>query len=662
MTAKITIEAFNLAHTGPEKSFFLVSNDIDVKVIDSFQQGGAKVSMGNESLTNWTPSKGIGEWEQYPLRNATVYVAFPLPLSTNKKVKNFLAELKTYMEAAGAKFYVLEMPAGRQVAEAFHGATYGNYKDILKEFVPAFTAGDEESEEATKMFDMGHADFAYEVAESDFYFCRSENKEYFLLPKTDELPNLAYMVGEADLRHVLTRKFQKESGNVVGQGALLATMDAISAQCAVSPHILDAKFRIASSGDGYNWMDLGTDDGKAIRWNGEGWELIDRVPNTLGFAFRRADTIKALPVPAQVSLEEAGDTLKKYLKPYINVADEQWPLIVAFLINHITPNYKRPILLLTSEAEAGKTTATMAVKFAVEGAIDRGREMPTKPDDIAVVVSAARMTNYNNISKIDKTMSDFLCQVQGDSEYEKRKLRTDNDRVNLKLVSSVIMNGITTGEIHGDLKTRLVRLELQPLDGKSKLDHEIDQALKAMHPEILGAILTLAVEVAKRMPNVPHPGKGFRMLEFTQILMALSDIWDLGNGPMKEYKAVMDSLSAEALDDPLFEVIRSEVLKMSNRASSTEFVWEAEVGSKDIINAFNSFNFSKAAMSAATGKTNAIENGQQLAEQFRRGITSWKRHGVSYVPGKQKTVNGQRQTPYKFRFEGAEWFEMASAH
>jgi hypothetical protein len=658
MAIKTKITPFNASHTGVHRTVWVVASDIDADIFKEISHGGVVVSLDNgESLTNWTAGKGLGDWDDIALSGYNVYVTFPQVLRTNKKVKNFLEELGDYMDAAGAKLYVLELPKGRFVSEAFHNVNVSNVMDLVKEFNPAFSNDDDGMDTTAKVFDPTHGDFLYDIAERDYFFCRSENKEYFLLPKAANEPNLAFMVGEPELRQALTRKFRQQAGNIPGATGLDMVMGALASECAVSQSKLDAVFRIGDSKDGNYWMDLGTDDGLAIRYNAEGWEIVQRMPSNVGFAFRRSNSIKPLPKPVKMDVATAADVLDKHLHRFINVSDAQWPMVVAYMINHMIPGYKRPILLLTSEAESGKTTATTAVKFAVEGHMDRGGEIPSKPDDVAVTVAASRMTVYNNVSNIDKNMSDFLCQVQGGSRYEKRKLRTDNDVVELQLVSSIIMNGITTGELRGDLKSRVVRLTLNPLTGNAMTDHDVEAALKAMHPEIFGALLTLAVECIKRIPTVGHPGKGFRMLEFTQILMALSEALNLGTAPMTEYKSVMDELSAEGMDDPLFDIIRRETLKMSNRVSYDKHEWTVELGTKQIIGLYSEFSFNKAMREVGGAKQETIATGEQLKSRLVRGITDWKRHGVSYENLGQKRHEGQKQTVYRFTFSGAEWFE-----
>lgn len=660
MTTKTNATAFNPEYVAD--AFWIVASEADADLIKDFCHGGAILTLDDGSaLSNWNSPKGLGDWDAMPpLRDKPVYITFTAALRSSQKVKNLLKELTAFLTALGAKPYVVELPNGMTVPEALRGVSAANHKERIGEYIPAFQQHEEENEESTKLFETGHADLAYDIAESEFYFCRSENKEYFVLPKTSEYPNLAYMVGESDLRHILTRRFKQVSGgNVVGPQPLSAAMDTIAAECAVSPYKMDAKLRSARGTDGYYYMDLGTEDGTAVKFSAEGWELVSRIPNNLGFAFRRTDAIAALPVPAVIAPEDAEVTLRQFIRQFVNVSDEEWPLLVAYMVTHMIDGYKRPIMLLTSEAQSGKTTATAAVKFAVEGKMDRGAEIPTKADDIAVTVASQRMTVYNNVSNISAALSDFLCQVVDGSEYEKRKLRTDSDIVNLKLTSSVIVNGIDTGELRSDFKTRTVRLELKPVVGESMADAEIDDALLQAHPQILGSLLTLAVEALKRIPALDHPGNAFRMLDYTRVLMAIDDMWKLGGRCLQVYKHSLDNMSAEALDDPIFDHVSTKVLQRQNLAS--ENVWLCEVGAKDLINDINTGTFGKAMESLAGVKHEGVKNTSVLTAKLNRAKTDWKRHGVTFENRGQERFNGTKQSVYVFRFEGAQWAEMVSA-
>lgn len=662
MAVEVVNNMFGIGQIGVMKEYWLVGTKDDQEVVEGLARGGAFVNLSNgTSITNWTSSKGVGDFgmalEQSGIKTSVI-VAFPAALREAKKVQNYLDELKIQVSIAGGNLIILDIPKG-SLKQAFndHSVEY-----VMESFGPDY---EESSDEETEtVFEASHADFLYKIAERDFHFCHTDNHEYFLLPKINGLPNIAYMVGEADIRNYLSRKFREETGgNVVGQGAMISVMSTLEGECAGSKYEMGLEYRSGNNGDTY-WMDLGTPDGKVVKYNAEGWEVLERMPNDQGFAFRRSNATKRLPVPENISAVDTKDTLNKLIRPFVSVSDKDWPLVVGWMVKHMMSTTDTPIMLLVSEAQSGKSTATRVMKYSVEGVMDRGSEIPEKADDIAVTMSSERITMYNNISSINLKLSNLLCQIVESSTYKKRKLRTDNDEVELTLNSSVIMNGITTGALKGDFKTRTVRLELDSSIKAGMTHNQIDRALKDAHPQVLGALLSIAVEVVKNEFYIDVPGgdDGFRMVEYAKVLKVIDDLWGLDGSSWDAYKASLDSMSEEAMEEPLLKTIRSMVLERKNRVSGEDNVWEAELGVNDIIETHNETGWGDAFKAAAGQSRTYLKDGNDLRGKFTVSKTDWKRMGITLEALGSRRYSGGRQSYYKIRFSGERWAEVEFAY
>ncbi|HEX2047896.1 MAG TPA: hypothetical protein VHF27_09035 [Acidimicrobiales bacterium] len=92
-------------------------------------------------------------------------------------------------------------------------------------------------------------------------------------------------------------------------------------------------------------LDLGTTTGEVVVITSLGWEVTTRSP----VLFRRTELTGSLPVPV------GGGELAS-LRRLVNVSDETWPLLVAWLVMALLPNLPHPILLLRGEQGAGKST------------------------------------------------------------------------------------------------------------------------------------------------------------------------------------------------------------------------------------------------------------------------------------------------------------------
>lgn len=643
MASQTTLEPFNIGPATVTKKFWLVDSKDSSEALEAQGAGGFFVSIdkGAQSINRWTAGKKFGDWEEYSyaIKHSTVVVAFSPMVFADKKAKNFIDELKPVLAAAGTGVKVIAVPNGSDLSSL-----------LKKTSVEDLIDGDAHSEEQdTRPTD---ADIMFQQAEEDFTFCRTSAGEYFLLPKNN-LPVYAWMVNDERLRLRLINVFRKSTGKVPAPSAWVAALDAIKAACAVSETVKELKVRSAKSGEDY-WIDLGTDDGRAVAFNASGYQIWSSVPSDLPFAFRRTSAVLPLPVPAPVAEADTKITLQKLLKTFVNVSDDEWPLLVSYMVTHLMDGYKMPIMLLTSEAQSGKSTATMAIRFAVEGNLGRGEKMPSKEDDIAVTMSQESMTLYNNVSHISAELSDFLCQVVDGARYAKRKLRTDNDVVQLTLDSSLLMNGITTGELRSDFKTRTVRLGLVPMTNAAMRDEQIDEALIQSHPQILGCLLTLAVGALQRMPLQDQFPRGFRMLDYVKVATAVDSMWGMEGRSIAKYKASLDEMSAEGLDDPLFETIRKLVVTHANQVGYDHSHFEATLGVKEILATYKSNAFSDAMDSLLGGKKKSITTGQKLNAELIRAKTDWKRHGITFENLGQKRINGVKDTYITFTFVATE--------
>lgn len=646
MASTTTLQPFNIGAASVLKKFWLVDNKDSAEALEKEGAGGFVVSIDNgaQSINRWTAGKKFGDWEQhsYLIKKSTVVVAFSPMVMADQKAQNFVTGLKPILAAAGVGVKVIAIENGSTLEDTLRTTT-----------VEQITEGDEHTKDEDSF--KSWSDVMFEQTEEDFEFCRTPEGEYFLLPKPGSgLAAYAWMAGDEKLRLRLINVYRMSTGSVPPPAAWSAAIDAIKAACAVSNNVKELKVRSAKDGGNY-WLDLGTEDGKAVVFNAAGYQIWNSVPVELPFAFRRTSAVLPLPVPAPIAEADTKVTLQKLMKPFVNVSDEEWPLLVSYMVTHLIDGYKMPIMLLTSEAQSGKSTATMAIRFAVEGNLGRGEKMPTKEDDIAVTMSQESMTLYNNVSNISPDLSDFLCQVVDGARYAKRKLRTDNDVVQLTLDSSLLMNGITTGELRSDFKTRTVRLGLVPMVNAAMRDEQIDAALREAHPQILGCLLTLAVGALKRMPQQDQFPRGFRMLDYVKVATAVDDMWGMGGKSIAKYKASLDEMSAEGLDDPLFETIRRMVVTHENQIGYDRTKFVATLGVKEILNMHKSNRFTDAMDSLLGDKKKPITTGQKLGAELIRAKTDWKRHGITFekMDG-QKSINGVRDTYYIFTFEATD--------
>ena len=365
-------------------------------------------------------------------------------------------------------------------------------------------------------------------------------------------------------------------------------------------------------------------------------------------AFVPSESVRPISLPvAAEGVPEAMGVLTSHLKPFVNVEDRDWPLVAGWMVNHLIAGNNSPILMLLGTNGSGKSTACNAINYAVEGgrSVPDSLEFSGKKDDVMVTLSKHKVAVFDNISKISEDLSDNLAQVVYGKTYQKRKLRTDDDLVDLYIKSSVIMNGISTGQLREDLKDRMVVLNLAGTVSQQTNIFDLKASQVEHHPQVYGALLTLVSAVMRvlRDENIPAPKSRARMDDYARVLGALDHL--LGTESVARYLETLDESAEDAQDDPLLLHSVALIRRQANYDEETQ-VWSGWLGTKELMDAYNTDNdtwnarLSGVHMEALTART--------VPERLTRVQAEWARLGVEIRMGEKKrtTVNKRQQTAY----------------
>lgn len=125
--------------------------------------------------------------------------------------------------------------------------------------------------------------------------------------------------------------------------------------------------RQPTSCHGAIWLDLADDDWCAVRVDTTGWVVVSDPP--VRFRRRRG----SLPLPEPVS----GGSIEQ-LRPFINVASQDdWIMIVSFLIASLRDVGPFPVLEFAGEAGSAKSTACRVIRSLIDPA-----SSPLRPPDL----------------------------------------------------------------------------------------------------------------------------------------------------------------------------------------------------------------------------------------------------------------------------------------
>lgn len=261
--------------------------------------------------------------------------------------------------------------------------------------------------------------------------------------------------------------------------------------------------RAARVGDVY-YLDLGTDDWRAVEISAAGWRVVDRPP----VHFWRATTSRPLPMPVP-----GGDLAR--LWRYANIPEEARPLVKAWMLEAWRPETPFPILELIGQQGTAKSSTQDKLRRCIDPNAVNLRAAAKSVEDLFVSAGCNWLVSLNNLSHLSPNVQDALCNLATGGGFAGRTLYTNADETLVEAKRPVVINGIVPLVTAQDLTDRVIHIEL-PEIGTYRSETEIDQAFAQDAPLILGGLLDLFVLTLRQLPTVTLD-RPPRMADFTAL-------------------------------------------------------------------------------------------------------------------------------------------------
>jgi hypothetical protein len=248
------------------------------------------------------------------------------------------------------------------------------------------------------------------------------------------------------------------------------------------------------------------------------------------------------------------------LQEWVNVADDDWPLLVAWLVAALRPRGPFPVLPLAGEQGSAKSTTERVLRELVDPNVAPLRSEPRNGRDLAIAANNGWILAYDNVSSIPDWLSDAFCRIATGGGFSTRELYTDTDEVLIDVQRPLVMNGITELAVRPDLLDRAIPLYLPRLRRWVPED-EFFAGFHAARSRILGALLDAVVCALRDLELVEFNGQ-VRMADFAKWSMAAEPALSLQKGAfMRAYignraEAVEITLEASPLYEPLVVVAK----------------------------------------------------------------------------------------------------------
>jgi Toprim-like len=326
-------------------------------------------------------------------------------------------------------------------------------------------------------------------------------------------------------RRWLSRRFYRATKKTPSAQSLQDALGVIEAKAIFDGDKRNVFVRVAEHNDSI-YIDLGNDRWQTIEIDRHGWRIVDDAP----VVFRRGKSMLSLPTPVQGSLGA--------FRRFANVTNDDWPLLLGFMVAAMRPNGPYPVLAVYGEHGSAKSTLCRYIRRIIDPNISPLRADYREPRDLMICANGGWVVALDNLSTIKPWLSDCLCRLSTGGGFSTRMLYENDEEVIFDAKRPVILNCIEEVVTRSDLLDRCVLLNLPRIDGdhripEAQLDREFDDAL----PGILGGLLT-ALSVAMRnhdkvkLPTLPRmadfaiwataaePGLGLKPGEFLESYVA----------------------------------------------------------------------------------------------------------------------------------------------
>jgi len=287
------------------------------------------------------------------------------------------------------------------------------------------------------------------------------------------------------------------------------------------------------------YLDLGNASCEAVEIRAEGCRIVSRAP----VLFRRPRGLHPLPKPR-------WDGSIDLLKRFTNVADADFPLLVAWLTAALRPVGPYPVLILSGEQGSAKSTMARVARRLIDPSSAPLRALPANQRDFMIEAHNTWVLAYDNVSAISTPLSDALCRIATGGGFSTRRLFSDHDNTLFDVQRPVLFTGVDDFVHRSDLIDRCIFLHLPAIpDEKRRLEETFWEDFETDYPRLLGALLTAVSAGLRFRQSVKIPALP-RMADFAHWGEAVARGlgWAAGSF-LAQYKANRREACVSALDD-----------------------------------------------------------------------------------------------------------------
>ena len=376
--------------------------------------------------------------------------------------------------------------------------------------------------------------------------------------------------------------------------------------------------RVASIGT-EAYLDLADEYRRVVMITPTGWQVVQDPP----VHFIRPVRSLALPPPLS---DGSLDPLRELLNLQ---QEEDWHLLVGWLLGALRPVGPYPILILQGEHGTAKSTVAKILKYLIDPSSSLLRTAPRNEQDLLIAARHTHVLALDNLSGLQSWMSDALCRLATGGGLGTREFYSNTEEIILHAQRPVILNGIDDLATRHDLIDRAMVISLPPIrETARRQERELEKHIIAIRPSVLGALLTasqtaLANHDCVVLPSLP------RMADFAVWVTAAEPVLGWARGAfLRSYVGNRGEAVELGLEmSPIAPNIRALIDRKQRWTGSAKDLLELIISEK-----------SEVELRAPT----MPKSPQAVRNHLKRLAPALRAIGIEVIFGQRKAGTGQR--------------------
>jgi putative DNA primase/helicase len=232
--------------------------------------------------------------------------------------------------------------------------------------------------------------------------------------------------------------------------------------------------------NGNVYLDLCDDAWRAVEVTAKGWRVVDRP----AVKFLRPASARALPEP------EAGDMIEQ-LRGFINLAnDDEFKLIVSWLVAALRPGSPFPIMIVNGTQGTGKSVLCRLLRSLIDPDVAMICAAPKDERDLVLAAANTWISAFDNLSDVNGFLPDALCRLASGAGFRTRALHTNRDEAVFSVQRPILLNGIPTLTEQADVGRRSIVINLASIPPERRqAESDFWMDFYSVRGRILGALL-----------------------------------------------------------------------------------------------------------------------------------------------------------------------------